>query len=471
MLIPELASIVGDKYVRPGDPSDEFAHDSTFITAAPDVVIRPADTNQVAAVVRVLGAHEMPITCRGAGTGLSGGAVAIEGGAIVCLDRLTKLEIDASSLTVVAGAGVITADLQAAAARHGLMYPPDPASVAICTVGGNIATNAGGPSSLKYGVTSEYVMGLVIVLADGRVIKLGGKARKRSAGYRLTQLFVGSEGTLGVITEAVLRLIPAPKARGAMLASFDSVVEASAAVTNILQAGYLPAACELIDRSSLGFVQDLLPEDYPKECGAVLLVEQDGRDWESVRSELSDIMEITRKHGASHETSEVGEEGRAGLWAARRSIGLRLIERRNHRLPEDICVPIDKIPEMTTFIQTVSTDFGLTIAVFGHAGDGNLHPSLIFEDKELESLRRVSEAVLLIFDEAIRLGGSVSAEHGLGATKREFAERELGAEAVGYMKAIKAVFDPKGMLNPGKMFPTGSVVDAKFMESLPGWLP
>lgn len=471
--IDRLRAIVGggDHIITDSDRLGDFSHDATFIESRPDFVVRPGTTEEVARISAVLYEHNIPITARGGGSGLSGGAVPLEGGAVVALDRLTTLDIHRSSMSAVVGAGVITADLKNSAEAQGLMYPPDPASIEMCTIGGNIATNAGGPSCLKYGVTAEYVLGLTVVLGDGTLLVLGGRARKRSAGYRLAQLFVGSEGTLGIVTEATLRLIPQPKFRAAALIAFASVDAAATAVSAILAGGHLPAALELIDRSSLEYVSDLLPRGFPREAAAVILVEQDGPEESAPSGELDEIVEIARSCGATAITADLKGERRAEMWKARRSIGTRLLERRAYRLPEDIAVPIDRIPEMVSRITQIASELGVSTAIFGHAGDGNLHPSLIFDDRDPATLRRVGEAASRIFHAALAFGGTMSAEHGLGAVKKEFATEELGGAQIDLMKKIKTVLDPKGLLNPGKTFPSRASADASFLEALPGWLP
>ena len=470
-LIGTLTGLVGaDNVLTSEDALADYSHDGTFVTKSPDIVVKPGSTEEVSAVVRALFEAGIFITARGGGTGLSGGSVPVHGGAVVSLERLTEFNIDASSMTVTTGAGAFTADIQRAAEKEGLSYPPDPLSVEICTIGGNIATNAGGPRCLKYGVTAEYVLGLTVVLADGRVLRLGGRTRKRSSGYRLAQLFVGSEGTLGIVTEVTLRLIPLPRHRVTLLAAFGSVEDAAETVTAILTSGSTPATCELIDRSSLAFVSDLLPPGIPPDAATILLIDQDGNHPASIEAEIGDIAKIARAHGAFGVESHADVEGRDSLWEARRAIGLRLIEKRAFRLPEDVAVPIDKIPEMVRFVHKVSDEMGMTIAMFGHAGDGNLHPSLLFSDREPKTLREVGEAAMKIFNKAIDLGGTVSAEHGLGLIKKEFLISEAGDEAVSLMRSLKQLLDPKGLLNPGKVLPTGTIPTGAFMESLPGWL-
>lgn len=354
-----LAAIVGSEHVLTHTwQLEEFGHDATFVTASPDLVVRPGTTDEVSAVVAQLWDAGIPITTRGAGTGLSGGAVPLSGGAMISLGRLTGLEIDTGSMCAVAGAGVITAHLQEAAATRGLMYPPDPASVETCTIGGNIATNAGGPACLKYGVTAEYVLGLTVVLADGRVLRLGGKARKKSAGYRLVQLFVGSEGTLGLVTEAVLRLVPLPKERATALVAFRTVGDAAEAVAALLGGGHLPAALELIDRSSLEYVADLLPEGFPHGAAAVLLIEQDGSDRHAVTQEVLEMVKVAEASSALGSMADLDGSRRSEMWRARRMIGTRLLERRSYRLSEDIAVPIAGLVEMVAKIHEIAASTG-----------------------------------------------------------------------------------------------------------------
>ncbi|MEO7804168.1 MAG: FAD-linked oxidase C-terminal domain-containing protein [Actinomycetota bacterium] len=459
-----LSQIVGPSNVAFSGFDETYSHDATFLTNEPDMVIHPASTEEVAAVTKVLYTHNIPITCRGAGTGLSGGPVALQGGAVLCLDRLTGIDIDAPSMCAVVGAGAINLAIKDAARNFGLMYPPDPASMATCTIGGNIATNAGGASCLKYGVTAEYVMGLTVVLADGRVLNLGGKSRKRSAGYRLSQLFVGSEGTLGIVTQATLRLVPLPDSRTTLLAAFGSVDASANAVAGFFASGILPVACELIDRSSLSYVADLLPETITSDAAAVLLVEFDDD-----LSKTTLAIEKLNDAGATSIAIGMTEAECEQLWDARRAIGERLMARRSHRLSEDLGVPVAKVPEMIKRIHQIAKEANVEVAVFGHAGDGNIHPSLIFEDRDPQTLSRVAKAASAMFQAAIDLGGTVSAEHGLGAIKREFATAEMGELTVDLMRNIKEVFDPKGLLNPGKIFPSTNLADETFMDALPGW--
>ena len=413
-------------------------------------------------MVRVCAEAGLPVVARGAGTGLSGGPVAVSGGVVVDLTRLSRLEIDPADGCAVAGPGVITATLQAAAAEHGLMYPPDPASMAMSTIGGNVACNAGGMSCLKYGVTADYVTGLTVVLADGRVLTLGGRTRKRASGYRLHQLFVGAEGTLGLITELVLRLIPRPRHRACGMVAYQSVEACAAAVGRLLESGHLPVALELLDRSALQLIADHLPAGLGAGPEAVLLVEQDGNDAAQVSRDVDNMIE---RLGGSYAVVARSAAERAAFWQARRAIGEYLMTRPHNYLPEDIAVPLAAVPEMVAAIRAIAELYRLRIVLFGHAGDGNLHPVIVFDD---DQRARVSPACAQIFRHAIRLGGTISAEHGLGALKRDFAELEHGPAALALMREVKQLLDPQGILNPHKIFPERPAED-DFLLAQPGW--
>ncbi len=463
-LLHRLAAIVGDVHLLPGEEAEDFAHDATFMEHRPLAVVRPADTDQVAAVVKACAEAAIPVVARGQGTSLVGGPVPLGGGVVVSLDRLDHLEIDVSNTVAVAGAGVVTGQLDQAANRHGLMYPPDPASVEMCSIGGNVACNSGGLRCVKYGVTADYVMGLTVVLADGRVLRLGGRLRKRSSGYRLIQLFVGSEGTLGVVTEVIVKLVPLPRHRAAAMVTFASVEDAAQAVSRVLASGHLPAAIELMDRVTLRLVRAKLPEGFDPEVEAVLLVEQDGNDEEFVQAELLRMVELLG--GVEDRVAQSSLE-RERLWEARREFGKVLMAIPHRFFPEDVAVPIGSIPEMVRRVRRLERDTGLEICIVGHAGDGNLHPTILFRE---EQRHLVGPTAARIFQDAIELGGTISAEHGLGALKRDYAEAEHGPLALGLMRDLKRLLDPQGILNPHKVLPE-QPADETFLERLPGWVP
>ncbi|HEY7201846.1 MAG TPA: FAD-linked oxidase C-terminal domain-containing protein [Candidatus Dormibacteraeota bacterium] len=461
-LLTRLREIAGDGHVLTGGAAEEFTHDATFMEHDLLAVVRPASTEEVAAVVAACAEAGTPVVARGSGTSLVGGPVPLEGGVVLSLDRLTRLEIDVANTVAVAGAGVITRHLDEAANAHGLMYPPDPASVELSTIGGNVACNSGGLRCVKYGVTADYVVGLTVVLADGRVLRLGGRLRKRSSGYRLLQLFVGSEGTLGIVTEVVVKLVPLPRHRATAMIGFRGVEDAGAAVSRMLAAGHLPAAVELLDRATIELVRDRLPPGFEPDLEAVLIVEQDGNDEEFVQLELMRMVELL--DGVDNRIAQSSLE-RDGLWDARRNFGKVLMGMPRNFFAEDVAVPIGAIPEMARRIGRLAEETGLRIVTVGHVGDGNLHPTIVFAE---EQRHLVGPAAARIFRDAIDLGGTISAEHGLGALKRDHAEAEHGPLAVGMMRQLKAMLDPAGILNPHKVLPE-EPADEAFLDRMPGW--
>jgi glycolate oxidase len=463
-LMGRLRSVVGDAYFVGADALEDYGHDATFLDSRPLAAVRPAGTEQVGEVVRACADASAPVVARGAGTSLVGGPVPVGGAVVLSLDRLQRLEVDAANTVAVAGAGAITAEIDRAAAEHGLMYPPDPASFEMSTIGGNVACNSGGMRCVKYGVTADYVIGMTVVLADGGALRLGGKLRKRSSGYRLMQLFIGSEGTLGIVTEVVLKLVPRPRHEATAMVGFRTIEAAGEAVARALAAGHFPAAIEVLDRSSMELVADRLPPGLDPGLEAVLIVEQDGKDEEFVQADLMRLVEVL--DGDDNRIAQ-SRHDRERLWDARRSYGRVLMSMRKNVFAEDVAVPIGSIPEMIRRVQTLSESTGLRIATVGHAGDGNLHPTLIFTD---EQRHLVSAAAAQIFRDAIDLGGSVSAEHGLGVLKRDYAEVEHGPLAIALMRELKRTLDPAGILNPHKVFPEHPA-DDEFLNALPGWLP
>jgi glycolate oxidase len=418
-------------------------------------------------VVRVCAREGIPIIARGASSGLAGGTIPESGGVVLNLARMDRIiEIDSANVCVVAQAGVVTLQLQQAVERRGLFYPPDPASSRQSTIGGNVATNAGGPRCLKYGVTRDYVIGLKVVLASGEILRLGGKITKNATGYGLMQLFVGSEGTLGIVTEVILRLAPLPRARVTALAVFDELPMASQAVSNIMGGGILPATLELMDGTTINVVEDFLHIGLPRQAQALLLLEQDGPDEAVARADVERMAEICRSLGASQIRVAASAAERDELWLARRSVSAALGRLRPNKLGEDIVVPKSEIPAMIDAVREIASTYGLPIPVFGHAGDGNLHPNILFDLRDPDEVQRVEHAARDIFRTAIRLGGTLSGEHGVGTLKREFLEEAHGPLAVSLARSIKQVFDPRGLLNPGKVFPTGRGITG-FLADLP----
>lgn len=464
----ELRAIVGEGYVHDA-PSEivAYSYDGTFQQRRPDLAVSPACTDEVAAVVKVAAREGLPIVARGASSGLAGGTIAEQGGIILNLARMDRIvEIDTANVCAVVEAGAITLQLQDAVEKLGLFYPPDPASSRQSTLGGNVACNSGGPRCLKYGVTRDYVTGLTVVLASGEVIRLGGKLTKNATGPQLLQLFVGSEGTLGIVTEVILKLVPLPKARVTATAAFPRLAQASEAVARIMASGILPCTVELMDGTTINVVEDFLQAGLPRQAEALLLLEQDGSDEATARRDVESMAQICRELGGSSVQVARNAAEREALWAARRAVSPALGRLRPNKLGEDIVVPKSQVPAMIAEVGEIAQRHGVPIPVFGHAGDGNLHPNILFDLRNPEEVRKVELAARDIFRAAIRLGGTLSGEHGIGTLKREFMEEAQGSTVVELARGIKKVFDPQGLLNPGKLYPTGNGVEG-FLANLP----
>lgn len=454
-IIDQLNEIVGKKHVL-HTPEDlaVYSYDGTFAEGLPDVVVLPASTEEVSQVVKVAAANQIPIIARGMASGLAAGSIpVISGGIVVSLTRMNKiLEIDTQNATVRAEAGVITAILQAEVEKTGLFYPPDPSSIKHSTIGGNIACNAGGPRCLKYGVTGDYVLGLKVVLANGQVLETGGKPIKDVTGYDLKSLFTGSEGTLGIITEALLRLVAKPRYAKTALAEFASLDDASRTVNAILLAGIVPATLELMDQTALTCIEEAMHLGLNTDLGASLIIETDGTDEQTVLSEIEACARICEETGAQTVKMAKNETERASLWKARRSISPALARRSPNKLGEDITVPRSAIPEVVKLLRGISAKYGLQIVIFGHAGDGNLHPNILFDKRIPEQWKAVEQMVAEIFDAALSVGGTLSGEHGVGVLKRPYLEKALGTISITVQRSIKQALDPQNIFNPGKMF-------------------
>ncbi len=454
-VIKELRRIVGRDGVL-DSPEDlaVYAYDGTFAEHQPDVVVLPTTTEQVARVVEMANRERIPVVPRGMATGLAAASVPFSGGIALTLTRMNRiLEIDEENRTARVEAGVITAHLQAEVEKRGLFYPPDPSSNRQSTIGGNIACNAGGPRCLKYGVTGDYVMGLTVVLPDGRVLETGGKAIKNVVGYDLTSLFVGSEGTLGVITEALLKLIAKPQFVRTARAEFPRLDDASRTVNAVLSAGIVPATLELMDETAIECIEEAMHLGLPLDVEAMLIIEADGSDEEAVGREIEAVARICRENGARAVAVAQTEEERAELWRARRSVSPSLARRAPNKLGEDITVPRSAIPEAVRRIKEISARYGLPIVIFGHAGDGNLHPNILFDKRDPEQWAKIEPMVGEIFDVALELGGTLSGEHGVGTLKRSYMEKALGPVSLDVQRRIKRALDPMNIMNPGKVLP------------------
>ena len=453
--VVQLVRIVGKDGVL--DSPEElvaYSYDGTYEEHLPDIVVIPRTTEQVCQVVALAASEHLPIVTRGLGSGLAAASVPFGGGIVLAMTRMNHLlEIDEQKAIAHVEAGVVTADLQSEVEKRGLFYPPDPSSIRHSTIGGNIACNAGGPRCLKYGVTGDYVLGLTVVLADGRVLHTGGKVIKDVVGYDMTALFTGSEGTLGVITEALLKLVAKPRFARTALVEFNALADASMCVNAILSTGIVPATLELMDETAIACVEEALHLGLPLDVEAILLVEADGSDEAMVLREIEAVAHISRESGARQVRVAKDEDERAGLWNARRSVTPSLARKAPNKLGEDITVPRSAIPEAIRRIKAISAEFGLPIVVFGHAGDGNLHPNILFDKRDPEQWARVEPMVSQIFKTALDLGGTLSGEHGVGMLKRPYITRALGPVSIEIQKRIKQVLDPLNILNPGKIFP------------------
>jgi glycolate oxidase subunit GlcD len=415
-------------------------------------VALPASTEEVAALVRVAAAHGLPVVTRGAGSGLAGGATPSAGALVISLNRMERIAVDTAQMTAQVGAGAVTAEVQKAAEAAGLFYPPDPSSQAASTIGGNIACNAGGPRCVKYGVTADYVLAVTAVLADGSVVRWGDGLAGQAPDSALAQLMVGSEGTLGIITEATLRLIPLPKARRTTMALFDTLEAACATVEQIMAAGVVPAGLEIMDDSCIAAVEAYLKLGLPRDVGAMLLLLADGEP-EEVEADAARLADLARAGGARDVQVARSAADEANLWKARRAVSIALTRVRPNRLGEDISVPLTRIAECVQRIKAVSAEHGLPIVVFGHAGDGNLHPNILFDAKDPAETARIWPAAEAVFGAALAVGGTLSGEHGVGTLKRPFMREALGAASLAAQRRIKARLDPAGLLNPGKVLP------------------
>jgi glycolate oxidase len=454
----KLRAAVGPENVLDAD-LDRFgySYDSSFIPLlpanSPELVVRPVTTAEVSTVMAIANEHAIPVTPRGAASGRTGGSIPVRGGISLTLDRMTKiLELDERNMMVTVEPGVRTIDLYNHCAAKGLFYPPDPASWKMSTIGGNIAENAGGMRAVKYGVTNNYVMGLEVVLADGRVINTGGKAIKNVTGYNLTSLFTGSEGTLGIITKILLRLIPMPKARNTLQLMFPSLDDACATIHGMLQAGVVPASAELMDEMSIQAVARHRKMDIDPAIEACVIIEIDGEDAAALDKQAAAIDRIARGFGVAEVRIAASPKEADDIWAIRRGLSSAIGALAPVRMGEDISVPRDAFPEVVRRIKKISEKHAIPIAVYGHAGDGNLHPSVLCDLSNPEEAERVHKAVDEIFAAALAVGGTLSGEHGIGMTKRRYIAAALGEDGVATLKAIKLALDPKGILNPDKIW-------------------
>jgi len=453
-LVPNLTALLGESAVlTKAEDLVPYGFDGTAaIRTRPGVVVLPTSTAEVAGCVRLAHAAGVPIVTRGSGTGLSGGSVPSPDALVICLVQMDRiLEVDTENLTLRAQAGAVTMKIDEAAGRHGLLYPPDPGSMRISTIGGNVAENSGGLRGLKYGVTRDYVMSIEVVLVDGTVARFGSACVKDVAGYSMKDLFIGSEGTLGIITEVLLKLVPRPAARRTMLALYESIEDAAETVSAIIAARIIPCTLEFLDHMTTVCVEDYAKVGLPLDCAAVLLMETDGHP-AAVEDEAARMADIARAHRARDVRTARDDAEAASLAAARRNAFSALARRRPTTILEDVTVPRSKLATMVTFIAETARLHNLEVGTFGHMGDGNLHPTFLTDERNAEEMARVHHALDAIVTRTLELGGTITGEHGVGLAKKPWLRQQLGDASFELMRTVKRAMDPGRLLNPGKIF-------------------
>lgn len=452
-MIDELTQILGQGQVLTGrEDLIPYSFDGTAaLKGLPRAVVFPKSAAEVAAVLKLAGRHKVPVVARGSGTGLSGGSVPTPGSIVLCLVRMDKLvELDARNFTLRAQAGVLTQAVYDAADAEGLFYPPDPGSMKISTIGGNVAENSGGLRGLKYGVTRDYVMGLEVVLADGEICLLGNKCVKDVAGYSLKDLFIGSEGTLGVVTEVLLKLLPKPAARQTLLATYALMDSAAETVSAIIAAKIVPCTLEFLDSRTIRCVEAYAKVGLPLDADALLLIEVDGHP-SAVADDAARIRELCSRNGATSVRVAADAAEAERLATARRSAFSALARVKPTTILEDATVPRSELARMIRFIQGAALRHRLEIATFGHFGDGNLHPTFLTDERNPDEMHRVGLAMTEIFAEALALGGTITGEHGVGLAKKAFLKGQYGEAGYALLKRVKRALDPDNILNPGKI--------------------
>ncbi|MBW2506279.1 MAG: FAD-binding protein [Deltaproteobacteria bacterium] len=455
--IKKLQAIVGAGYlVTAKEDLLCYSYDGTGQEYMPSAVAFPGSAAEISEIMEFANQEFLPVIPRGAGTGMTGGSLPVEGGLVLVMSRLNRiLEIDAENQVAVLEPGVITGQFQAAVKKLGLFYPPDPASHDFCTMGGNVAECSGGPSAVKYGVTRDYILGLEVILPDGRLMHTGVRTAKGVVGYDLTRLFTGSEGTLGIITKIIVRLLALPTHKKTYLVLTDSLQQAAVLVAEILKSGVLPNTLEYMDQTALHVVNEYLPLELPSSTRALLLIEVDGNE-KSTEEQGGKLLSLLADRQAypgilqvrqAHNEKEVED-----LWKARRSISPATFKLKPHKIAEDVVVPKTKIPHLVDFTEKLSRELDIIILTFGHAGDGNIHVNIMLDKDDPEENRKGETAKRRLFEYVLSLSGTLSGEHGIGITKAPFLALELDETSLMLMQKIKKVFDPNNILNPGKIF-------------------
>lgn len=451
--IEELQSIFGEKEVL-FEPEDmiAYSYDASHAEVQPEAVVFATTTEQISELMKFAYREEIPVTPRGQGSGLSGGSVPIKKGIVLCMDKMNRiLDFDPANRLITVEAGLTTSDIDTAATKANLFYPPDPGSVAFSTIGGNIAENAGGLRGLKYGVTKDYVKMMKVVLPQGDIVILGNKCVKHVAGFNMEGIFVGSEGMLGIMTEVTLSLLPIPEHRESALAVFNSLDGAAQAVSDIIAAGVTPSTMEYLDNATINAIQNFKDCGLPKDAAAVLLIETDGEQ-NSAKAEMQKVEEEVAKNDIRDFKRAQTTEERDSLFTGRRVALNALASVKPNVILEDATVMRSKLPEMVRGIIEIGKRHEVQIGIFGHAGDGNLHPTFLIDMSDPDEMKRTEKAIEELFQLAIDLDGTISGEHGIGTEKKPFLKAQIGSEGIALLQNIKKTFDPKNLLNPGKMF-------------------
>ena len=450
----KLKSIVGkDNFFDSKEDKLVYSYDGTPVyQQLPEAVLFPQDEEQISQILKLANQEKFNVVPRGSGTGLSGGSIPVDNSVVVVMTKWNKiLEVDTNNLTAWVQPGVITGALQKEVEKLGLFYPPDPGSLNVCTIGGNVANNAGGLRGLKYGVTKNYVLGVEMILPNGELLKTGGKNMKDVAGYNLRDFIIGSEGTLGIVTKVLLKLIPKPTQTITLLIIFDKLIDAGKTVSDIISSHIVPSMMEFLDNTTINCVEDYAKIGLPRKSEAILLIEVDGRG-SIVQEDAETIRKIAVKNNASSLKGAANESEANILKTARRTAFSALARRMPTTILEDATVPRSELPVMIEKVEKAAKMFDVMIGNFGHAGDGNLHPTALTDERDSQALERAHRAFDFIFNEAIKLGGTITGEHGTGLAKKQFLEKLAGPAGVDMMKKIKSAIDENNILNPGKIF-------------------
>jgi len=430
-----------------------YSYDATNTSFMPDAVVIPQNTEQVVQVMKYASANKIPIVSRGAGSGYTGGSLPVKGGIVVSFEQMNKiLSVNKEKMYAVIEPGVVTQNFFDEMEKLGLFYPPDPSSLKTSTLGGNVAECAGGLRGRKYGVTKNYVLGLEFVLYDGEIVPTGVLSPDGDSGYDLSGIVIGSEGTLAVITKIALKLLKKPPYEETILAGFNNMEDAAKVVADITASGITPSILEFIDGDTLACVLEFIQTDQVEKAAAVLLIETDGEK-EQAHKEAEEIIKLCQKNNAKSLKFADTKEEKDNLWKIRRSVSASLLRHSPTKVNEDVAVPPSQLPELVRGIKKLSKDYNVQINTFGHAGDGNLHVNFMTDSRDKAKMHRVEQGVEKLFDLTLKLGGTLSGEHGIGTTKARFMEKEVGKSGIEFMKKVKQAFDPDGIINPGKIFP------------------